>query len=102
MSKRAFEQIAEGLSEVLSIARGEAEPARIHVPAEVDVRAVRAKTGLSQAAFAGMFGFTVHQIRQWEQGRNRPLGAMRGYLMLIEHDPDAVMAAMKRISRRAA
>jgi len=98
MSKRAFERIAEGLTEVLSIARGEAAPARVHVPEAVDVRAVRAKTGLSQAAFAGMFGFTVHQIRQWEQGRNRPLGAMRGYLMLIEHDPEMVIGAMKRIA----
>jgi len=42
------------------------------------VRAIRAKTKLSQDAFASVFGFTVHQTRQGEQGRNRPLGAMRG------------------------
>ena len=30
-----------------------------HVPAKLDVRAIRRKTGLSQAMFAGRFGFTV-------------------------------------------
>jgi len=98
MSKRAFDQIAEGLTEALAIARGEAEPARIHVPAEMDVRAIRAKTRLSQDAFASVFGFTVHQIRQWEQGRNRPLGAMRAYLMLIDHDPASVLTTMREIA----
>jgi putative transcriptional regulator len=101
MSKRAFDQIAEGLTEALAVARGEAEPARLHVPAEMDVRAIRGKTKLSQDAFASLFGFTVHQIRQWEQGRNRPLGAMRAYLMLIEHDPALVLSAMREIAGTA-
>jgi putative transcriptional regulator len=98
MSKKSFDRIAEGLQEALAIARGEAEPARIHVPAEMDVRAIRAKTRLSQDAFASVFGFTVHQIRQWEQGRNRPLGAMRAYLMLIDHDPASVLTTMRQIA----
>ena len=98
MSKRAFDKISEGLTEALAIARGEAEPARMHVPAELDVRAIRAKTRLSQDSFASVFGFSVHQIRQWEQGRNRPLGAMRAYLMFIDHDPAAVLTTMQEIA----
>jgi len=101
MSKKAFDKIAEGLTEAVAIARGDMEPARIHVPADMDVRAIRAKTRLSQDSFASVFGFTVHQIRQWEQGRNRPLGAMRAYLMLIAHDPAAVLAAMRAIADRS-
>jgi putative transcriptional regulator len=58
------------------------------VPSEVDVRSIRVKAGMTQDRFA--FGFTVHQIRQWEQGRSRPLGAMRACLMLIERNPRAV------------
>jgi putative transcriptional regulator len=98
MSKTAFDKIAAGLTEALAISRGEAEPLRMHVPAELDVRAIRVKTKLSQDSFASVFGFTVHQIRQWEQGRNRPLGAMRAYLMLIDHDPAAVSATMREIA----
>jgi putative transcriptional regulator len=101
MTKRAFDKIAEGLTEALAIARGQAEPARLHVPAEMDVRAIRAKAGMSQEAFASAFGFTVHQVRQWEQGRNRPLGAMRAYLMLIDHDAAAVLASLRKMSGAA-
>jgi len=95
MSKRAFDKIAEGLDEALAVARGEVGVAKMHVPAEMDVRAVRAKTGLSQDAFASSFGFTVHQIRQWEQGRNRPLGAMRAYLLVIDREPAVVQRALE-------
>jgi putative transcriptional regulator len=91
MTKAAFDKITEGLTEALEIARSAAAPRRLYVPPEIDVRAIRAKAGMTQDSFASAFGFTVHQIRQWEQGRSRPLGAMRAYLMLIERDPSAVL-----------
>ena len=47
MSKKAFDKIAEGLNEVLSIARGEAKPAKLHVPPGIDV-AIRAELEVSQ------------------------------------------------------
>ncbi len=96
MSKKAFDKIAEGLREAAAIARGEAEPAQLHVPAELDVRAIRQKTRLSQEGFASSFGFTVHQVRQWEQGRHRPLGAMRAYLMTIERDHQVILGLLKQ------
>ena len=91
MSKAAFDKIADGLHEALAFARGTRGTARLHVPADIDVRAVRARTGLSQDGFASSFGVTVHQIRQWEQGRNRPLGAMRAYLMAIGRDHEVIL-----------
>lgn len=104
MSKAAFDKIAEGLSEALAVARGNVGKAKLHVPAEMDVHAVRAKTGLSQDAFASSFGFTVHQVRQWEQGRCRPLGAMRAYLLAIERDHRIILDLLNRSDghRRAA
>ena len=95
MSKKVFDKIAEGLTEALAVARGEVGGAKMHVPPEMDVRAVRARTGLSQDAFASSFGFTVHQVRQWEQGRNRPLGAMRAYLLVIDRRPEVVREALE-------
>ena len=91
MTKAAFDKIAEGLTEALTIARGEAKPLRLHVPPEIGVRDIRTRAGMSQDRFASAYGFTIHQIRQWEQGRSRPLGAMRAYLMLIDRDPRAVL-----------
>ncbi len=91
MAKAAFDRIAEGLNEALAIARGDAKPRRLYVPPEINVRGIRTKAKMTQDAFASAFGFTVHQIRQWEQGRTRPLGAMRAYLMLIERNPGAIL-----------
>ncbi|BCI68080.1 transcriptional regulator [Acetobacter aceti] len=91
MSKSAFDKIAEGLEEAISVAQGNSEPAHLHVPLEIDVKTIRKKTGLSQDAFASTFAFSVHQVRQWEQGRVRPLGAMRAYLMMIDKDHGIVL-----------
>ncbi len=91
MTKKAFDKIAEGLAEALAVAKGEAQPAKLHVPAEIDVRAIRNKTGLSQDSFASAFGFTASQIKQWEQGRHRPLGAARAYLLVIAQDPRMIL-----------
>jgi putative transcriptional regulator len=90
MTKKAFNKIAAGLEEAIAIARGEATPARLHAPAEIDVKAIRKKVGLPQESFAYAFGFTVEQIRAWEQGRNRPIGGVRAYLMLIDRDHEGV------------
>lgn len=90
MTRKAFDRIAAGLGEALAIARGEAQPARLHIPLKLDVKTIRGKTGLSQEAFAAAFGFTIEQIRSWEQGRARPLGGVRAYLMMIDADHESV------------
>jgi putative transcriptional regulator len=95
MSKRAFDKIAAGLNEALAVARGTAKPSKLHVPPEIDVRSIRSKLKLSQDDFAAEFGFTINQIRDWEQGRTRPLGALRAYLMIIKRDPKAVIKLLR-------
>jgi putative transcriptional regulator len=102
MAKKAFDKIAAGLTEALSIARGEAKPAKLHVPLELDIRVIREKTALSQEDFATAFGFTIAQIRDWEQGRSRPLGGVRAYLSLIERDPKGVLELLKKTRIRKA
>ncbi len=108
MSKKAFDKIAAGLTEALEIARGNAKPSKLYVPPEISVRDIRKKLGLSQDDFAAEFGFTTNQIRDWEQGRTRPLGGLRAYLMLIQNDSQAVLqllrkgASAKRKTARAA
>ena len=90
MSKKAFDKIAAGLNEALEFARGNASPAKLYVPPEISVREIRKKLNLSQDHFAAEFGFTINQIRDWEQGRTRPIGGLRAYLMLIDSDPKIV------------
>lgn len=103
MSKRAFDKIAEGLGEALEVARGNVGKAKLHVPPEIDVKAIRQKTKMSQDQFASAFGFTVSQVRQWEQGRHRPLGAMRAYLLVIGSDHEEVLTMLRHaVDRKAA
>jgi putative transcriptional regulator len=97
---KSGKRLIDAAREAVAIARGEKKPARIHVPPEIDVRAIRLKLEFSQADFAAEFGFTTNQIKDWEQGRSRPLGGNRAYLMIIKRDPRAVMA-LRRASRRA-
>jgi putative transcriptional regulator len=53
-----------------------AEP--IYPPPSPDqVRALRAKLGLTQAQFARRFGFALDTVQQYEQGHRRPLGQHR-------------------------
>ncbi|MDZ4790419.1 MAG: helix-turn-helix domain-containing protein [Hyphomicrobiales bacterium] len=93
--KTAFEKIKEGLDEALTIARGDAAPAKLFIPAEIDVKAIRTKLKLTQDDFAALFGFTVNQIREWEQGRARPLGGVRAYLLIIDRDPDRILGLLR-------
>jgi len=103
MSKRAFDRISEGLRESLAIARGERKPAKWHMPAEIDVRAIRMRLRMTQDDFAAAFGFTTNQIKDWEQNRSRPLGGVRAYLLLIDTDPATVRKLLKsRTARKAA
>ena len=69
-------------------------PLRVHVPDEIDVRAIRKKLGMSQRQFAASFGFGLDAVQNWEQGRRRPEGAARAFLKVIEREPDAVRRAL--------
>jgi DNA-binding transcriptional regulator YiaG len=55
--------------EAVAIARGQKKPARLKVPPEIDVKAIRTKLSMSQKDFAAEFGFTYDQLKAWEQKR---------------------------------
>ena len=64
------------------------------------MKAVRKKTGLSQEKFAASYGFTMEQIRGWEQGRSRPLGGVRAYLVMIDSDHQGVARILEATRRK--
>lgn len=87
-------RIMAGLEEALEIAEGRATAARVFVPEDVDVRAIRNRLGLSQDAFAARFGFKASTVRDWEQRRRRPEASARVLLRVIEREPEAVERAL--------
>ena len=66
----------------------------MQVSAHVDLKALRQRLGLSQAAFARRYGFAVGSIRNWEQGCRQPKGPTRLLLRVIEREPEAVQRAL--------
>ena len=60
-------------------------------PRAVDVKALRARLGVSQEVFAGRYGLDLATVRNWEQGRTKPEGPAAALLQLIERDPDKIV-----------
>ncbi len=91
------ESILRGARDALAYARGDKSRGRetvVHVPKQVDVKAVRKRLGLSQAAFAARFGVSIGTLRDWEQKRRRPEGPARVLLTVIDREPKAVERAL--------
>ena len=69
-------------------------------PAEF-VRQVRARCGLTQAAFAERIEVPIETVRNWEQGKRHPRGPARALLKLIDRAPEAAFAALGGAKRDA-
>ena len=93
MSK-AFESIAAGLQEAVSHAKGQKTGMVEYHPTPVDIKAVRQQVGMTQAQFAGRFGFSVATLRHWERGDRSPAGPALVLLNVIAKDHQAVMRAL--------
>lgn len=93
----AFESIKQGLAEAKAFSKGQGVDARVHdisVP-DIDVVAVRAKTGLSQAEFARSIGVAKGTLLNWEHGRRSPTGPAQVLLALISKQPSVVQDVLK-------
>jgi putative transcriptional regulator len=95
MSK-AFDKIAAGLADAIAFAEGDTAKGR--VAAGPDVKAIRAKTKLSQAKFAEKLHIPVATVRDWEQHRRSPDAPARTLLGMVNADPKAAMKLLERAS----
>ena len=96
MKKTDFEDLLKSLEQAKEFVRtGKLAGGRLYIPPEIDSAAIRAKTGLSQAAFAKQIGVSVATLRNWEQGRRMPDGPARVLLALLRKDPKIVQRTLK-------
>ena len=92
---KAFESISKGLKQAVAHQQGKrVQGIKVHVPAEIDVKAVRQGTGLTQAEFAARFAISLGTLRHWERGDRKPRGATLVLLNVIAREPKAVMRAL--------
>jgi putative transcriptional regulator len=100
MSNNVGDELIEGMKNAVAHARGRKRAARetvvaVFVPKRVNVARIRRKLRMSQEAFALRYGFSVKNIRNWEQGIRQPEGSARAYLTVIEHAPKMVEKALR-------
>ncbi len=99
MAKKAFEKIKAGLEDALAYTKGDRSRGVeqvASVPDDLDVRAIRVKTGLSQIKFAARYGLDARALQDWEQRRRQPDRTARVLLRVIEKEPEAVERALAK------
>jgi putative transcriptional regulator len=89
-----FEEIKKGLLEAIEHAEGRSPKTRIARPHAIEVKSVRTKIGMTQEQFAARFGFSTATSRHWERGDRTPHGPALVLLNVIQHNPQAVIAAL--------
>jgi putative transcriptional regulator len=68
----------------------------VHVPDDVDVKALRKRLKCSQSEFSRRFGFAIDAVQDWEQHRRTPDRTARILLTVIAREPEAVTRALAR------
>lgn len=95
MDKAVFENLLASVKQMDEIARGARKPSRARAAdVGVEVKAIRAKTRLSQVQFARLLNVDVSTLRNWEQGRRKPQGPARALLKAVDRSPKAVLSAL--------
>ena len=91
-------RMVEGMEQAVAIMRGEAHPStyRVHIPADIDTRAIRAKLKLTQKQFSERFHIPLATLRDWEQGRRVPDAPAKALIQAIREEPAAVRRALAR------
>ena len=90
-----FNYIVGSLEDAIAFVKG--DPTRGRVAAGLDVKAIRAKTKLSQAKFAKRLRVPVGTVRDWEQYRRSPDAPARTLLGMVDADPEAALALIGRM-----
>lgn len=91
------EGILRGMEQALAFIDGTADESQyvVHIPPEIDIKAIRGRLGMTQQEFAARFDFNINTLRHWEQGRRVPDGTARAYLRVIDREPEAVQKALQ-------
>jgi putative transcriptional regulator len=94
MKKDMFNELLDSVKEMDQIAKGKKKPSRVFKYPDPKVKAIREKTGLSQAAFAVLIGVSKRTLENWEQGRRHPTGPAKVLLRILDADPKHAVQAL--------
>ena len=98
MSKKVFTELEGAMLDALAFAGGNEKRGRVRHPSPMtpeEIRAVRKAMGLTQREFAAVFRVGLGTIRHWERGDRTPDGPAQVLLRVIQHEPEAVLRALR-------
>jgi putative transcriptional regulator len=87
-------RLLENMAEVVEIAEGRKEAARITVVQVPDVRAIRRGLRMSQQEFSRVYRIPLATLKNWEQGRRHPDAPAAAYLQVIANRPREAREAL--------
>ncbi len=94
MNNSMFKELLESVEEMDAITRGKKKPSRQFDYPELEVKAIRKKTGLSQSRFALLIGVSKRTLENWEQGRRHPTGPAKALLKIVAANPQNAIRAL--------
>ena len=94
--RKIFNDLADGLQEVLDYKAGKPNKLRISsvmieplkLYEKEDIKKIRENAGMSQSVFAEMIGVSKKTIEAWESGSSSPQGPARRILEFLDNDSD--------------
>ena len=97
MEKTLFDDLKQSLKEAKAIRAGEMNASRQFTVDPIDVKAVRAKTGLSQNEFAQMIQISTRTLQNWEQKRRNPTGPAAALLKIVSAEPEVALRSLHTV-----
>lgn len=94
METSLFDDLVQSLKEAKAISKGEIPAARRFTVLPPDAKAVREKTGLSQADFARLMQVSVKTLQNWEQHRRNPTGPAAALLKIVSTAPEVALKSL--------
>ena len=94
MSDEMFEELKQSVKEAVLIEKEKMKPSRTFNLNPLDISEIRNKTNKTQEEFAAMLNVSVGTLRNWEQGRRRPVGAALSLLKVVSADPQYVKSVL--------
>jgi putative transcriptional regulator len=90
MNRKKFQELLQSMRQGADILRGRSKPSRKFVSSNPDVRSIRKGLKLSQSQFARLMGISVATLKNWEQGRRKPVGPGRILLGVAALHPEVL------------
>jgi len=98
MKESDFQDLLKSIDQARAIKAGKRKPSRvfsINPMTPQQIKEIRTKTfKVSQEKFALILCIEPATLKNWEQGRTRPVGPARALLQVASKKPEAVLEAL--------